>query len=66
MPDGRTISRNHLHIWKNDNDIGLPWAYELNEIFQNFDESQIENPLYCFSIFCEYCKIIVPKIQGVL
>ena len=68
-PDGRTLSRNHIHIRTHDDDgDGLPWAYEITEILPNVDISSFGNVLYMFTQFCEYCNITnLPKnMQGVL
>lgn len=65
-PDGTKVSRNHIHIFKEtDNDTGnLPWAYELDDIF-NIESSSL-NFMNIFNLFCKYCNIDTDKIQGVL
>lgn len=66
-PDGRVLSRNHIHIYKEtENDTGnLPWAYNLDEIKELALKT---NPSFMdiFNAFCKYCNIDTTNIQGVI
>lgn len=67
-PDGKTISRNHIHIFKEGYEPGrLPWAYELCDIFPNLDYERLA-PLGIFSHFCKFCNIGLHGVtlQGVI
>lgn len=64
-PDGKKLSRNHMHIFKEG--YGMSWAYELNEIdailFKNTNDFTT-----IFFDFCKYCNISIngSNIQGVI
>lgn len=64
-PDGTLISKDHIHIFKED--YGLSWAYELdqfsNMLFKNPDDFNS-----IFYDFCSYCNILIGNtdIQGVM
>ena len=65
-PDGVTLSRNHIHIYKEGyGHDRLPWAYEFSEIFG--DDVDLDNPMGLFDLFCDYCNIELPSmLQGVV
>ena len=61
-PDGRILSRNHVHIYKEGyGDLrSLPWAYEYDEIFKGIEIPN--DPYDLFDLFCEYCSIDISRI----
>jgi len=65
-PDGVTLSRNHIHIYKEGYGYDrLPWAYEFLDVFGN--NIDLENPMSLFDLFCNYCNIELPSmLQGVV
>ena len=64
-PDGKVLSRNHIHIFKEG--YGLSFAYDLEsfdaKLFKN-----LSNFEQIFYDFCEYCNIKTDnaEIQGVI
>lgn len=72
-PDGRKLSRNHVHLFQGDDDefLGnLPWAIEFDEFIEiaGWDKESIrfEDFMSLIYMFCEYCNIDTSLIQGVL
>ncbi|WP_270739811.1 DUF6978 family protein [Massilioclostridium coli] len=67
-PDGTRISRNHIHIFKEtDNMTGnLPWAYELETFDANLFKIQTLDFTQIFYDFCDFCNIEINNIQGVI
>ena len=53
-PDGTTISRNHIHIYKEGYE--LSWAYELKD-FSDDLFIELKNFNNVFTDFCSYCNI---------
>lgn len=63
-PDGRKLSRNHIHIYKEEYDMA--YAYELFELVPKdlFKDFSVDN---LFKDFCKFCNINCDKpIQGVI
>ena len=67
-PDGTKTSRNHIHIYRQtEYDTGnLPWAYDLEEVFEFPNGMENINFMEVFYHFCEYCRIDTYNIQGVM
>lgn len=67
-PDGTKTSRNHIHIYRQtEYDTGnLPWAYDLEEVFEFPNGMENITFMEVFYRFCEYCKIDTYNIQGVM
>lgn len=63
-PDGRRLSRNHIHIWQKK--YGMAMAYELDEISDTLFKN-IHDFTSVFYDFCEFCNIDLStiEIQGV-
>ena len=58
-PDGTTVGRNHIHIYKENYD--LRWAYSLKD-FDIFLFKNTQDIIEIFKDFCKYCNIkIEPK-----
>ena len=53
-PDGKILSRNHIHIYHEI--YGDSMAYELSDILPKLNRS---SPLSIFTDFCVYCNIII-------
>lgn len=66
-PDGRKLSRNHIHIYREtENDTGnLPWAYDLSD-FRDYDFGNDFDFSIIFFKFCDFCHIDSKNIQGVI
>lgn len=64
-PDGVKKSRNHIHIFKEENEMGnLPWAYELNEV-RGLIVPDVEF-MTVFDAFCAFCNIDTANVQRLL
>lgn len=64
-PDGRKLSRNHIHIYSEG--YGTSVAFELNEMSKELFRD-IGDYNKVFNDFCEFCKISLDgiTIQGVM
>ncbi|WP_302826184.1 DUF6978 family protein [Anaerofustis stercorihominis] len=67
-PDGKKISRDHIHIYKEG--YGLAYAYDLESIKQiNLNLEDLSDFNKIFIEFCKFCNINIDnrvELQGVL
>ncbi len=62
-PDGKRVSRNHIHIYREG--YGDSWAYELKDI-KELDAQNCSAFNDYLLKFCKYCNILLPQAQLVM